>query len=168
MCFFVCTFFPSFFCPISSSLLLACLHPTTGSFLLPAQSYFPLLAPLLTSALVLSFWQSLCHSCVSVPMEPAPGSAASSQRYLSNQLFDFCVSLRPPCYLPWFLFLFLLGDCLLSSCLPCSSGNLIPSFLLRHYQFHINLSDPWFSPGPLFPAQADTCPSCFPAALFLL
>lgn len=155
MCFFV-HILPKlyYFRPIPSSLLLAFLHPAAGSFLLPAQPCFPLLAPLLTPALLLSLLVLVSFLCLS-PCESSPRlSYLGAPRYLSNQLFNFCVSLRPPFYLPWLLFVSLLGDCLLSSCLPCSSRNPIQSLLLRQYQFHNSSSDPWFSPGPLFPAQS--------------
>lgn len=155
MCFFV-HILPKlyYFWPIPSSLLLAFLHPATGSFLLPCSAVLPTTcssADPSPPALTVSPCVILCLS----PCEFSPRlSYLGAQRYLSNQLFNFCVSLRPPFYLPWLLFVSLLGDCLLSSCLPCSSRNPIQSLLLRHYQFHNSSSDPWFSPGPLFPAQS--------------
>lgn len=140
----MCTFSLSF--TTFGPFLPACSWPSSILPLAPfsclAQPCFPLLAPLLTPALLLSLLVLVSFLCLS-PCESSPRlSYLGAQRYLSNQLFNFCVSLRPPFYLPWLLFVSLLGDCLLSSCLPCSSRNPIQSLLLRQYQFHNSSSDP--------------------------
>lgn len=105
MCFFV-HILPKlyYFWSIPSSLLLAFLHPAAGSFLLPAQPCFPPLAPLLTPALLLSLLV-LVSSCVSVPVNPAPGSVTLVHR--GTCLTSSSISVSP--WGPLFTFL---GSCL--------------------------------------------------------
>lgn len=175
-----------FFYPVPSSLLLTCLCPTTGSFLLLVQPCSSVLTPLPTSALVcrlVSPWITpLCHIlCVWHPQAHLL-SQLDAQRHLFVQPALWFLSL--PVASGCMLLVSFLGSCLplLSSYLPRSSENLVQSRLLRQYQFHASTSDPELSLVPslqhcwlLVPAvvsrlrfSSSLYPACLPLNTFSL